>query len=216
MFGWMCFLIIFKWTVQDNIQGPYNSNLITAMINMGLAAGKAETGMNATAIMDPVLQSNIQFWLFITAMVCVPTMLFVKPLILIFGSHEENKTTINSIYPLQDKNHGHVASEIFVHQMIETIEYVLGCVSNTASYLRLWALSLAHSQLAVTFFNYTFKPMLSINFIAIAIGFLVFMTVTIGVLMMMDALECFLHALRLHWVEFQNKFYKADGKKFGP
>jgi V-type H+-transporting ATPase subunit a len=58
--------------------------------------------------------------------------------------------------------------------------------------------------------------MLSINFIAIALGFLAFMTVTIGVLMMMDALECFLHALRLHWVEFQNKFYKADGKKFSP
>jgi len=30
----------------------------------------------------------------------------------------------------------------------------------------------------------------------------------------MDLMECFLHAIRLQWVEFQNKFFKADGYKF--
>jgi V-type H+-transporting ATPase subunit a len=52
--------------------------------------------------------------------------------------------------------------------------------------------------------------------ISIVIGAAAWMTATMVVLMSMDVLECFLHALRLHWVEFQNKFFYADGVAFAP
>lgn len=113
----------------------------------------------------------------------------------------------------------HAFSEIFIHQLIETIEFVLGTISNTASYLRLWALSLAHSQLSAVFFD---KLVMSMglkdkgSFVFLVITTPCWATATLFVLMCMDSMECFLHTLRLHWVEFQNKFYKGAGYKFEP
>ena len=113
-------------------------------------------------------------------------------------------------------------SNFIVESAIETIEFVLGTVSNTASYLRLWALSLAHSQLAVVFFSKTIGLIGNIsgnwivNGFLLIIAFPIFAGVTTIVLLFMDMMECFLHTLRLHWVEFQNKFFKADGYQFKP
>jgi len=69
---------------------------------------------------------------------------------------------IQEILAKEGGDHGsHGATDIFIHQLIETIEFVLGTISNTASYLRLWALSLAHSQLAAVFYDQTIKGALA-------------------------------------------------------
>lgn len=107
--------------------------------------------------------------------------------------------------------------ELFVDQLIETIEFVLGSISNTASYLRLWALSLAHGQLAKVFYTMILSGAIKnstgivSSSLTLIIGFVFFFGATFAVIMCMDSMECFLHGLRLHWVEFQNKFFKGDG-----
>jgi len=116
-------------------------------------------------------------------------------------------------------------SEILVHQILETIEFVLGTVSHTASYLRLWALSLAHSELSLVLWEMLFSPasalgaklgIPALSGVGAFIGFAVWMALTFFILCFMEALSAALHSLRLHWVEFQSKFYRGDGQQFKP
>jgi len=180
-----------------------------------------DAGVQTKLCFSPI-QSTIQITLLMAAFISVPFLLLPIPFIEL---HVHNKA--QKYKELHDDKEGGDEHEFsfgdaFIHQAIHTIEFVLGSISNTASYLRLWALSLAHSQLAELF-----KDMILVSGgIKLGLGvyqpimtffcFGLWAVISFVVLMVMENLSSFLHALRLQWVEFQNKFFYGDGTKYNP
>lgn len=218
LFGYLSLLIIVKWCTGSQ------ADLYHVMIYMFLSPFED--------LRDNQLfwgQSFVQVILLLFAIVAVPWMLFPKPFILkrqyterfqgrtygLLGTSEMNadEEPDSARQHHEDFNF----SEVFVHQMIHCIEFVLGAVSNTASYLRLWALSLAHSELSTVLYERVLLLAWGYdNIIVRLVGLAVFAFATAFILLSMETLSAFLHAMRLHWVEFQNKFYHGDGYKFRP
>uniref|UniRef100_A0A8C7KXZ3 V-type proton ATPase subunit a n=1 Tax=Oncorhynchus kisutch TaxID=8019 RepID=A0A8C7KXZ3_ONCKI len=249
LFGYLVILVFYKWLAYDAHTSRNAPSLLIAFINMFLFNYNDPTNQplyRGQVIIPSILSSvNLSFfkYYFVRAILwwdnVTPHTHLTSFVLSSFPSTDGysdaagvDSPGVCSLY-VDSENPGSAATvpleeelgtfnfgDVAVHQAIHTIEYCLGCISNTASYLRLWALSLAHAQLSEVLWTMVMHLGLSSRsfggFVALSIIFGAFAVLTVCILLIMEGLSAFLHALRLHWVEFQNKFYIGQGFKFLP
>ncbi|XP_042200377.1 V-type proton ATPase 116 kDa subunit a2 isoform X2 [Callorhinchus milii] len=229
LFGYLLFLVVYKWLRYSAWDSDVAPSLLVNFIDMFFFMSPSSELYHGQAVVQKVLV--------VLALISIPVLLLGKPLLLYcqhrarthrhrflggYQSLEEANGSINRLDCDDDQipEDEFDFADVFMHQAIHTIEYCLGCISNTASYLRLWALSLAHAQLSdvlwsmVLRFGWAYGQFR--GSVILFVVFAVFATLTVTILLVMEGLSAFLHALRLHWVEFQNKFYSGSGYKFLP
>uniref|UniRef100_A0A7N8WVB9 V-type proton ATPase subunit a n=1 Tax=Mastacembelus armatus TaxID=205130 RepID=A0A7N8WVB9_9TELE len=237
LFGYLVFMIFYKWLAfgaRDSSRAP---SILIHFINMFVMQGKDITPLYPGQV--SIASENIICLSALSGLnACVyyldSTDWYLKNSAVVLPQGYERVRRVseddNSIAPPYEDDEEEGLDEmtirefdfadVLLHQAIHTIEYCLGCISNTASYLRLWALSLAHAQLSEVLWGMVMHLGLRIT-TRVGVVFLVpvfglFAALTVSILLVMEGLSAFLHALRLHWVEFQNKFYHGTGVKFVP
>ena len=238
IFGYLCVCIVYKWSVDWIGIGKPAPSLLNMLINMFLSPGTIDDQLYPG-------QASVQVTLLLLALICVPCLLLIKPLWYkhvqdrklsayhsISSSSEAAEGTPNTS-STQNENllanlnidddepvEPEAFGDVMINQVIYTIEFCLNCVSHTASYLRLWALSLAHSQLSSVLWSMTigasFKFSGLFGAIFIFIMFALWFILTVCILVVMEGTSAMLHALRLHWVEAMSKYFEGEGVPYKP
>ena len=103
-------------------------NLINTLISIALSPGSCDEPMFPG-------QAGLQTVILLVAFGSVPVLLFGKPCMLAQSSHDHGHADVEMVAVGDDDEHEeeHSFGEMMIHQAIETIEFVLGMVSNTAS-----------------------------------------------------------------------------------
>lgn len=239
IFGYLVICILYKWTVDWSKASTQPPSLLNMLINMFLEPGKVSPELQLYRG-----QGIVQMFLLFSAAICVPWLLVTKPYFAwkeINHIHSQGYSSLgdtardepDEILEAEEEGNGraviedanneeehHDFGEVVIHQVIHTIEFCLGSISHTASYLRLWALSLAHAQLSEVLWSMTIEGFLHPKSLSSRIMLLFmggfWLGSTIFILCIMEGLSAFLHALRLHWVEGNSKHFEGGGYPFNP
>ncbi|XP_063230730.1 V-type proton ATPase 116 kDa subunit a 1-like isoform X2 [Bacillus rossius redtenbacheri] len=241
LFAYMVVMMFIKWVLYDPTGSTKYSpgcapSVLILFINMMLfKSTPPQEGCDEFMFEG---QGQLQMALVLVALLCIPVMLFGAPLLHLVSSrrsavYASGNGDVSPDVELQQlptepagpaagapDDHGAELSELLIYQGIHTVEYVLSTVSHTASYLRLWALSLAHAQLSEVLWSMVLHMGLSwdsyVGGVVLFVAFGAWAMFTIAILVLMEGLSAFLHTLRLHWVEFMSKFYVGLGYPFQP
>uniref|UniRef100_A0A673LDP3 V-type proton ATPase subunit a n=1 Tax=Sinocyclocheilus rhinocerous TaxID=307959 RepID=A0A673LDP3_9TELE len=197
LFGYLIFMVIYKWVVYGPMTSDSAPSILIHFIDMFLFTENKDNKPLYTG------QMVVQKVLVIVAVLSVPVLLLGKPM-QEYITHRRQRTPLSVSNPSEFIYFSEFdAANVFMHQAIHTIEYCLGCISNTASYLRLWALSLAHAQLSEVLWlmvmRISFQQLSYVGSVIMVVIFAAFAVLTVSILLVMEGLSAFLHALRLHW-----------------
>lgn len=183
--GYLVFLCLYKWLVTVD-----HPSLVNTLISMYTDPFNNKNQMYPGQI-------HVQVFIFSIILICIPWMILSKPIYLTIKKRVPEAGTL----------------DLWITSGIHAVEFYLGLISNTSSYLRLWAVSLAHVQLTSVLHEFTLG---SASTTVRILTFPIYFCGTLLLLIGLEGLSSCLHALRLNWIEFFSKFYSGGGTLFEP